>query len=553
MALLTRVYRWFGWGSLALSNRSGEQHALPGTLLVEDNKAPVGVDGALQIAAVWACLDLLSKTVGTLPLFVYLNRANGMRELARDTSLWGLLHDSPNARMTSADFWCAMVLYLALRGNAYARIERDARGEAFALWPMNPDQVQMQVSASGEVIYWYRIDNDLAALAEANVLHIRGMGNGLMGLSKLEYMRASTGEIANAQDAASKLFANGGKPTGVLMVDNILSKEQRAAIQANFSEMACGTTSRLFVLEANMKYQQLNLSPQDMQILETRRYGVEEIGRWFGVPAVLINHSNVTTWGTGIEQIVEGFFKFTIRPLLVSIEKSVAKRVLTSEQRSRYTVEWNFDALLRASLKDRAEIYSKLGQNGVMTRNEMRQLENLPSVPGANDLTVQINLTPLDILREVAGRENQPQIKEQTPFFEASKALLEQKSADDRDQKLLREVRAIIERVRPPAAAPVTINNHMPDVTPTVNNHVKAAEPAPAPVVNVINQVNPTPVNVDVTNEVNPTPVDVQANFEATVQAGEVRVELPPRKTTTEVTRDKDGNIVRATQLESDV
>ena len=194
------------------------------------------------------------------------------------------------------------------------------------------------------------------------------------------------------------------------MVDNILKKEQREAIQRNFSEMANGSTARLYVLEANMKYQQINLTPEDIQLLESRKFGIEEIGRWFGVPSVLINHSNVTAWGSGIFEIVEVFHKFTIRPALVNIEQAIRKRVLTSAQRIKYTVEFNFDGLLRAGLKDRMEIYAKAVQNGLKTRNECRQLENDSPIDGGDELTAQVNLVPINMLGKVKiGGDRVPQ------------------------------------------------------------------------------------------------------------------------------------------------
>ena len=155
-----------------------------------------------------------------------------------------------------------------------------------------------------------------------------------------------------------------------------------------------------------MKYQQLSISPEDQQLLETRQFTVEEIARWFGVPSVLINQSNVTAWGSGIEQLVEGFYKLTIRPLLVSVEQAITKRVLTAGQRATLTVEFSLDGLLRSNLKDRAEIYAKLVQNGLKTRNECRQLENDPPVPGGDELTAQTNLAPLKMLGTMQGAGN---------------------------------------------------------------------------------------------------------------------------------------------------
>ncbi len=386
---------WFGWGG-ALGDRAGKQTGAPTGSLVAGT-ASLHTDGALQISAVWACVDLLSRTIASLPLFVF-EGSGGKRTLARDSMLWQLLHDSPNRRMTPMEFWVAMLLNLMLRGNAYARIDRNANGDAISMWPLSADQVAVDVLDDGSVVYIYSIGNDRQVLSEQNVLHLKDLGNGTFGLSRLEYMRATTSELANAQTAANALFANGGKPTGVLMIDSVLNPEQRKAIKERFVGMAEGSASRLYVLEANMKYEQLSLTPQDTQLLETRKYGVEEIGRWFGVPAVLINHSNTTAWGSGIEQIIDGFFKFTVRPALVSIEQALRKRVLTPAQRARYSVEWNFDGLLRANIKDRMEVYAKAVQNGLKTRNECRQLENDPPIAGGDVLTAQVNLVPIDML-----------------------------------------------------------------------------------------------------------------------------------------------------------
>lgn len=396
--LLSSFLGWFGWAG-ALGMRRGKQVSGPSGALVEGSTA-LGPDGALQISTVWACVWLLANSIATLPLFVYA-QASGRRTLARDSLLWQILHDSPNSRMTPVEFWVAMLLNLLLRGNAYARIERNTAGEAIALWPMPADQVELRILDDGSMVYLYRIDSDLAVLSADSVLHIKEIGNGVIGLARLDYMRATTTEAANAQTAASKLFANGGKPSGILMVDKLLTKEQRQAIKANFQEMAEGGTSRLHVLEASMKYEQINLSPQDQQLLETRRFGIEEICRWFGVPPALVGHSNVTTWGSGIEQIIDGFHKFTIRPFLVRIEQAVAKRVMTPRQRASQSVEFNLDALLRASLKDRVEIYAKAVQNGLKTRNECRQLENDPPITGADQLTAQSNLVPLHMLGRI--------------------------------------------------------------------------------------------------------------------------------------------------------
>ena len=396
MASFTNTIRsWFGRGG-AIAETIGSQNTQPGASIV-GGVGNIGSDGALQISAVWACIDVRASTVASLPFFAY-QQSNGQKELARDSRLYSLLHESPNSRMTPFEFWRAMILNHDLRGNAYARLERGTAGEVIAMWPMPSDQVSVKVLDDGSMVYEYTLGNNVAIIAEQNCLHLKNLGNGTVGLSKLEFMRSTTDEAVKAQSAASKVFGTGGKPTGILMIDKVLNPDQRKSMLDRFAGMAEGNTSRLYLLEAAMKYQQLSMSPEDQQLLETRKYGVEEVCRWFGVPPVLIHHANVTTWGSRIEQILDGFYKLVIRPMLVNIEQATRKRVLTPRQRIVHSIEFAFDALLRGSLKDRMAIYAQAVQNGLKTRNECRQLENDPPIPGGDDLTAQSNLMPIKLL-----------------------------------------------------------------------------------------------------------------------------------------------------------
>jgi phage portal protein BeeE len=366
MNLFNSFRTWWGRGG-AIAEASGTQQSIPGAPLIPDTSS-VGVDGALQISTVWACIDRRATTVASLPFFAY-KQVNGEKQLARTSRLYAILHDSPNSRMTPFEFWRAMMMNHDLRGNAYARIDRDDNGEAVAMWPMPADQVEPVVLPDGSMVYKYTFDNDVAVLADSNVLHLKNLGNGTTGLAKLDFMRSTLDEAAKAQGAASKIFGSGGKPTGVLMLDKVLSPDQRKAVQERFAEMAAGSTARLYVLEANMKYEQLSMSPADQQLLETRKFSV-----------------------------VQGFYTTAIRPVLINIEQAVKKRVLTPRQRASMAIEMSFDALMRANPKDRAEIYAKQVQNGLVTRAEVRQLEGWPYIDGTNVLTAQSNLVPLDML-----------------------------------------------------------------------------------------------------------------------------------------------------------
>lgn len=399
-SILSTFGKWFGWGG-ALGENKGQQTGMPDARLIPNTRS-ISADGALQISSVWACIDRRANLIASLPFFAYKESA-GEKTIARTSRLYSLLKDSPNSRMTPFEFWRALMVNYDLRGNGYARIERDTPGvgqeigEAVAMWPMPADQVRPVVLDDGKLVYEYMVGGVVAILAAENVLHIKNLGNGTVGLSKLEYMAATTDELAKAQESAAKIFGNSGKPTAVLMIDAALSPAQREGLRANYGELTSGSTQRLAVLEANMKYQQLSLSPEDQQLLETRKYGVEEICRWFDVPAVLINHPGVVQYGN--HDIIEGiFYKLTIAPMLENIEQAFRKQVMTPRQRASMVCEFQMDALLRGSSTQRAEMYAKGLQNGWITRKEVRQLEGWPFIEGTDVLTAQSNLLPLDKL-----------------------------------------------------------------------------------------------------------------------------------------------------------
>lgn len=399
MGWLTTMLGWFG----GTSQGSGEQIASPLSRPVALTRPEVGIDGAMQVSAVWACVELLTETVASLPCFVYEN-TSGRRELARETDLWRLLHVSPNGRHTPVEFWQFMVMQYLLRGNAYALVERGTNGDAVALWPLNADQVRVTAIKGGSLSYEYVFDGMTAVYSEARIFHWRDKGNGLVGMSRLAYMQSTLGIALGAQDQAAKMHSREGRRPGVFSIDKLLTPEQRKQIRENFRGLKEAGEDDLLILEAGAKWEPISLTPAETQLLESRRFSIEDIARWFGIPSVLINDTaKTTTWGTGVQQIVEGFVKFKLRPMVTALEQSIMRRVLTPAQRATMTVEFSMDALLRSSLKDRASIYAQLVQNGIQTRNECRQLENLPPMDGGDLLTAQTNLAPVGDLPGIGG------------------------------------------------------------------------------------------------------------------------------------------------------
>lgn len=386
------------WGG-GLSDYSGLQESAP-SITLNKEEPYIPPEAGMQLSAVWSCINLLSETMATLPLVIYEVKRNGDKIPARDTRLWQVLHN-PNQIMTAHDFWLCMSLNRFLTGNAYALIHRDGTGALIGLTPLASASGQMEVAVlDGQVIYQYKKDGKYTYFTSDQILHWKGMGNGVVGLSTFDYMRATTNEMKNAQKNASALYGNGNQLTGIVTVDRVIKGQQLVELRNRFRELgAFNGDSWINFLPADMKYQQVAMSAADAQLLETRQFGVEEIGRWFGVPAALINSSSGTS-GASIEQIVESFYRSTIHPLCCSVEQAIMQRVFTAAERAKYVAEFKMSALLRASVSSRYDSYSKALQNGFMTRNEVRKLENLPPVDGADQLTAQSNLWPVNQLGE---------------------------------------------------------------------------------------------------------------------------------------------------------
>ncbi|MBL4763510.1 MAG: phage portal protein [Gammaproteobacteria bacterium] len=408
MSYYSRVISWLA--SAATKQGKGGQDTSPLSSAHEDAPS-VGIDSALQVSTVWSCVVLIVENISSLPLDVYKTDSNNQRTVDKQTRLHQVLHESPNKRQTSMEFWLQMLLNFVLRGNAYARIVRDRNGEVVALWPLAADQVEVIVADDGNLVYVYRFENEGLIYNENDIFHIRGIGNGVVGMSPLEYMRSSVGLAISAQNHTSRTYRKNARRPGVMMTDSVLTPEQRKAVKKNFGDIVTGSGSELHVLEAQFKFEPLGMSPADIQLLESRKFAVQDLARWFGVPSVLINDTGETTsLGSSVGQIVDGFFKLKLRPMLVLMEQAIRKRVLTPKQRGQgYIAEFNFDALLRASLKDRIEIYAKAVQNGLKTRNECRKRENDPAIDGGDELTVQSNLIPLNKLGEMGGSGTVPE------------------------------------------------------------------------------------------------------------------------------------------------
>lgn len=371
---------------------------------------------ALQLSAVWACVWRYANIVSTLPLHTLQTLDGNTAKNVTKHPLYMLLHDRPNAQMSAAKFWQGMIATMLSWGGAFARkIVDDKTGNVIALDPWRSEFVTTYLDANSQLRYRYQPNagpgNSLGQLdlpaEEVFVLLDRSM-DGISGLSRIQYGVNSLSLATAADRAASLTYKNGMRASGILTIAQWLKPEQRAAYKAlvnEFTGTGQGNTDDkqygVFVAENATKFEQLSLRPQDVELLASRRFSVEDICRWYDVPPVLVGHAaeGQTMWGSGIEQIILGWFKLSLGPMLRMIEQEIWRQLLSSDDRvSGIFAEFNLDALLRGDSAARATFISTMTQNGIYTRNEVRARENLPPVEGGDVLTVQSNMVPLDKL-----------------------------------------------------------------------------------------------------------------------------------------------------------
>jgi HK97 family phage portal protein len=354
----------------------------------------------MQLDAVWSCVRLIAETIATLPLGMY-QSVNGRKAYADAHPLHFIIHDQPNDQTTAAVFWEAFVASMLLRG--YGRAERLMVGTRLVgLAFLDPNKLQIRKNADGRKQYFYPRNPDTTELREipANrIWTVPGFTlNGTEGVSVVKYGSLVFGSALAAERAASKTFGNGMLQTVYYKVAEFLKPLQRT----EFKENVLGTIERgeTPLLEGGIDAGTIGLKPEDAQLLQTRGYGVEMICRWFRVPPWMVGHTEKSTsWGTGIEQQMIGFLTFTLMPWLRRIEQAIRKDLLRPEERRQFYPKFAVEGLLRADSAARAAFYGIMVDKGILTRDEIRELEEREPMGGnAAVLTVQSAMIPLDAL-----------------------------------------------------------------------------------------------------------------------------------------------------------
>ena len=362
---------------------------------------------AMQMTAVYACVRILSEAVAGLPLHVYRYREDGSKEKAIDSNLYRLLHDEPNPEMSSFVFRETLMTHLLLWGNAYAQIIRNGKGEVIALYPLMPNKMQVDRDESGKLYYSYSrsegdpntITGTTVLLEPRDVLHIPGLGfDGLVGYSPIAMARNAIGLAIATEEFGSKFFANGAAPSGVLEHPGTIKDPQKLRENWNSQFGGSGNAGKVAVLEEGMKYAPISISPEQAQFLETRKFQINEIARIFRVPPHMLADLEKSSF-SNIEQQSLEFVKYTLDPWVVRWEQSLSRSLLSPEEKKRYFFKFNLEGLLRGDYQSRMNGYAIARQNGWMSANDIRELENLDRIPaeeGGDLYLINGNMLPLE-------------------------------------------------------------------------------------------------------------------------------------------------------------
>ena len=361
---------------------------------------------AMQMTAVYSCVRILAEAVAGLPLHLYRYKEDGGKEKALDHPLYLLLHDEPNPEMSSFVFRETLMTHLLLWGNAYAQIIRNGRGEVMALYPLMPDRMAVDRDDKGQLYYEYTTSADDAPISKgsivrlkpSDVLHIPGLGfDGLVGYSPIAMAKNAIGLAVATEEYGSKFFANGAQPSGVLEHPGTIKDPQRVRDSWMSQFGGSANSNKIAVLEEGLKYTPISISPEQAQFLETRKFQINEIARIFRVPPHMVGDLEKSSF-SNIEQQSLEFVKYTLEPWLVRWEQSIQRTLFSADEKKRYFVRFNVEGLLRGDYASRMNGYAVGRQNGWMSANDIRELENLDRIPaeeGGDLYLINGNMTKL--------------------------------------------------------------------------------------------------------------------------------------------------------------
>lgn len=393
-------------GILATALRRPEQRASlenPSTSLSSVNWPGDGVrtaagttvteEKALALSAVWRAVRLCTQDIASMPFLLYKREERG-KNRAISHPLYSLLHDRPNPEMSSYIYWETLQGHIELWGNHYSEIEFNNAGQAIALWPLMPDRTYPE-RRNGEKVYHTRLPNGkTVTLPDANVFHVPGFGfDGLKGKSVIALARESLGYHLAVRDFGARFYGNGARAAGVLTHPEHIGPEATKNIRDDWERIHSGleNSHRVAILEEGVQYHQIQISPEDSQFLETQRFGVQDVARWFGVPLHMLMDNSMSP-ASNVEQASLDWVMHGIRPRAVRIEKAVNWDIVPQGQ---LFAEFLLAALLRGDNASRSAFYREMFNIGVMSQNDIREAENMNAIENGDTYFVPLNMVPV--------------------------------------------------------------------------------------------------------------------------------------------------------------
>lgn len=358
--------------------------------------ADIDVGSALNQTPVWAAVNVISGTLGSLPLILYRELSDGGKERERENSLYDMLRWQPNSFQTAVEFIEMGQGHLCLRGNFFARLEVNRVGELIGIVPLHPDKIQLKLVGGGVVEYHYQEKaGQPRVFSSEEILHVKGLSSdGLIGYSPITVGAGAIALSGAAERYGSKFFHNSATPSGILSHPGKLKPEARSNIKKSWhSAHGGGKQHSVALLEEGLAWTALSVSPEEAQFLETRKYQAEEVSRLFNVPPHLLMLLDRSTFSNVVEQN-KSFATNTIRPWAIRWEQAIRKSILERFTPDGTFVEFEMSDLLRPDAQARAQANQILLQNGALTIDEWRARENMNPV---NDESGSVHWMPLNV------------------------------------------------------------------------------------------------------------------------------------------------------------
>lgn len=358
----------------------------------------VSDETALNFTAVWAAMRILSESVAQLPLTIYESDKQRNKSQAYKHQLYNLLHREPNPQMTTYVFIQKCMLDLLTRGNSYVWIERNGGAQPTALIPIPFKDVTL-VDNQGEIYYQLK---DGGLVESYDILHFKMMSrDGYLGISPVDTCANAIGYGLALEQFGNTFFGNGAKVSGVLSTERHLSDEAIERLKVSFKEnyTKIGDSNKTMVLEEGLKFQQISLSNEANQFLNSREFSITEIARIFNLPPHLLRDLTKSSFNNISEQSRE-FVQYSLMPYLTMMESEMNCKLFRKNEEGRVQAKFIVNALLRGTPKDRSEYYRTMLNIGAMSIDEIRNLEELPTIPGGDNHFMQLNMATLnDIIK----------------------------------------------------------------------------------------------------------------------------------------------------------